>query len=218
MKYFRIQHSTNLKEIGKFSQCDNGIFVSTWNSPNSLLSFFMKKADNENLEVPEFYIDRKAKVTDLLSVSFVSFKLVISTKVKNLIEEFKYDGIQFFRSALHSDSEVVNKEYWILNPYGFRNEFIHFPLSTIECRLKVDISYHEVNDIVEFNQFMEDSKKESKICVIDKLTLNKAKINEEFFLLQGVSGGIGYFVSENLKNKMIKAGCSGIEFEEIPTV
>jgi hypothetical protein len=37
----------------------------------------------------------------------------------------------------------------------------------------------------------------------------------EFFALSGVSGGIGFYVSERLKEVIEKAGCTGIVFKEL---
>jgi hypothetical protein len=54
-----------------------------------------------------------------------------------------------------------------------------------------------------------------KIYVINKLALKNKIIGSNFFLLEGVNGSFGYYVSESLKNEIENAGCTGIQFEEV---
>lgn len=216
MKYFRLENSTSLKEIGTYPQCNNGKFVSTWNSEHSLLPVFKEKITDSRIEVPEFVLNGRANQTDLISASFVSFKLVISNMLKDLIDANHYEGIQFFKTALHCrDGTIMN--YWILNPFGFMNEYIDFSQSIIKCRppQPESISFLKVADRDGYNCLYENGKKERRIYIIDEPKLYTDKINEEFFLLEGVAGGIGYYVSETLKNEITEAGCTGIAFSEI---
>lgn len=213
MKYFRLLESTNLKEIGKFPQC-SGKFVSNWNSNNSLVLVFKKKVASNNIEIPEFILNDKAKRTDLLSTSFLDFMLAISTKLKKLIESKNYEGVQFFKSALHCKNAIA-EEYWILNPFGFRNEYIDFNSSTIKRSDSQGVSYLKVKDRSEFDGLVEGGKQENKIHVVSAPKLYSDKIKEDFFLLDGVDGGIGYYVSEAFKNEITEAGCTGIAFSEI---
>ena len=49
--------------------------------------------------------------------------------------------------------------------------------------------------------------------LIEKLVLVKDEfIDEDFFILRQVEGGVGYFVSEKLKSEIEKANCTGIDF------
>ena len=60
-------------------------------------------------------------------------------------------------------------------------------------------------------------KKEIKLpqrLLIEKLWLNTSNIHD-FFILENVTGGIGYYVSEVVKNEITALGCTGIRFEEI---
>lgn len=206
--------SVNLKEIGKFPQVQSGIFKSTWNAPNSLLVGGPKKINNPDIEVPELAMHRKAKSTDLLSTSFIDFKLTISDRLKKLIEAKNYDGIQFFPTILYK-GDGTQEKYWILHPFGFRNDYINFSSSTIKCVQGIETSYMKVENMAQFNLLTENQIKERKMHIIDTVSLYEAKIKEDFFLLEWVSGGIGYYVSEALKNEIEKAGCTGMQFIEV---
>src|SRR5687768_17397204 len=54
-----------------------------------------------NISIPCPVLDRKAKRTDLISCSSVfSSRLVISGKMKEVIENYRQAGIQYFKTSL----------------------------------------------------------------------------------------------------------------------
>ena len=215
MKYYRLAESVKRKVIGTYPQVNNGVFKTTWDSEHSILIVFKEKIISTNIEIPQLILNNKAKLTDVLSVSFISFQLVTSEKLKKLIESTNYNGVQYFKtSVLLKDN--ISQDVWILNPFEFRNNYIDFQSSIIKCSDGAGVSFLNVDSQAAFDALCRSNgKEERKIYVINEVSLDKSIIKEDFFLLDGVSGGIGYFFSEKLKSKIEEAGCTGIDFAEV---
>ena len=216
MKYYRLEYSIDLKEIGAFPQIQSGKYVSAWDAKHSLVLVHKKKVNDRLIEVPEVMLERKAKETDMVSSSILSFMLFISNKLKNLIEAKKYPGVQFFKTILHR-KDGMGVEYWIVNPFLFRNEYIDFGHTPIERRSPYPetSSIIKVADKLEFERLFQDGRKIRTNHIIKTPSLYTEKINEDFFLLENVDGGVGYYVSESFKEEIMDAGCTGIRFSQI---
>lgn len=206
--------STKIKEIGVFPQCNKGIFVSTWDSEKSILKAFMTQIEDTEIEIPEFVLNPKAILTDLISASFLHFKLLLSSRIKEIIENTGYSGIQFFKTRVHSGRNVESN-YWILNPFEFRNNYIDFDNTIIKCRIKSEVSFLKVKTNDQLSELVGKSISTNANYVIDKLSLNPDNLKEDFFILDYVSGGIGYFISERLRKEITNSKCTGIEYEKI---
>jgi len=160
MQYYRLWESANLKDIGKYPQSINGIYVSTWNAEKSLIILFNEKVKTKDIEVPKILLDKKAKLTDSISASYLSTKRLISGKIKRLLEETKYDGIEFFnKSVIHNNKK--NNDYWITNEYKFNNEYIDFKLSTIRCDSNSGTSFIKTDSLNSFD----DLRKKGKVKI-----------------------------------------------------
>jgi hypothetical protein len=115
------------------------------------------------------------------------------------------------------------EDYWILNFHEFNYEYIDFPNSKISYTRKADdykITYNTIKEYISlknFEQFeakrLEAIAKEESLS-IEKLNLLNQNIDEDFFMIKYVFGGL-YFVSEKLKKEIEDAGCTGIEFQPI---
>ena len=57
-------------------------------------------------------------------------------------------------------------------------------------------------------------KERMEITSVNNIYLND-NINEDFFMLRYVEGGVKYIVSEKLKKEIEDAGCTGIEFQPV---
>lgn len=211
MKYYRLQLSGKLSEIGIFPQVNKGVFVSTWDSDKSILKVFLRPIDDEKIEIPELILNDNAKWTDMISVSFVDFKLVISSKLKEIIHSSNYSGIQFFKTSIHIVSNI-QKDLWLLNPFETRNEYIDFENSIIKCGVNYDFTYCKVSSNYELKELISKGRNENRNYIIDKIALKPNIIKEDFFILDNVAGGICYVVSESLKTRIENAGCTGIEY------
>lgn len=222
MKYYRINPSMQKKDFGNsYPQSQDAIMNSetlyVWEDPKHFSNWLTKKIEFTPF-VTHPILNKKARVTDLINCSAISLDLQISDKLKSILEKYSQGkGIQFFSSVvIHND--IAYNDYWLLHPYEFDDYYVDFEKSNIIYYQKkmeggttpVTIS---TSSFSEFTRFLEKTKSKMEIITIEKLVLLNSKIKEEFFILSYVSGGLGYFVSEKLKQEIEDAGCTGIEFQ-----
>lgn len=213
MKYFRFSETISLKQVGKFPQVEETKYVTSWDSPSSLEMVYLKEININHIEVPEFRLYKKAKRTDLVSKASLSFRLLLSPKFKLLLESRNYCGIQFIETKLHHSN--ASEQFWILNPFGFRNNYVNISDSLIQCDYGPDAKTLMGSNKKEFTLLQEEMRALNKICWFSMVVLKKTEIKDDFFLLNNVFGGIGYYVSEKFKNEICESGITGVEFKEI---
>lgn len=222
--YYIVQESMNKKTVGKFFQAVNAVHnCHVWDEPKFIGNINFEKVDFEPI-TSNAILEKKAKLTDLVSCPSIGFssKLLVSGKFKGILEKNRKKGIQFFKAPIIQNNVMI-EDYWILNFYEFNYEYIDFPNSKIAYTRKADdykITYNTIKEYINlksFEQFeakrLEAIAKEESLS-IEKLNLLNQNIDEDFFMIKYVFGGL-YFVSEKLKKEIEDAGCTGIEFQPI---
>jgi hypothetical protein len=224
MYYFRIRHSIDTKIIGrKYPQVERVLISTQWDNPHFIQSYVNKKAPDDVL-LPTPILHKSSKLTDLLSASTVglSLNLLISDKLKKIIEEYLLFGIQFFSVLVnYKEKEFV---YWILHPYDFYFEKLDLNNSTIgyyddltfkniEQKLVLNNSIDLKKEVEKYDVKMASNGYNVKFLGIERIVFEESK-KMDFFSIRCVSGGIGFFISEELRNRIEKENCSGIVFTE----
>lgn len=222
--YYFIQESMNKKTVGKFFQAVNAVHnCHVWDEPKFIGHINFEKVDFKPI-TSNAILERKAKLTDLISCPSIGFslKLLVSGKFKEILEKNRKNGMQFFKAPIIQNNVMI-EDYWILNFYEFNNEYIDFSNSKISYTRKADdykTTYNTIKEYIKlesFEQFevkrLEAINKEESLS-IEKLNLLNENINEDFFMIRYSSSGI-YIVSEKLKQEIEDAGCTGIEFQPI---
>lgn len=215
--FYSIQHSINNKIVGKFFQSEDIAWnYGDINNPKLLSNIFFEKVDFDVI-VPIPILHRKAKITDLISCvnATCSGQLIISEKLKNIIQKYSKSGLQFFKTSIVKDDMEVGG-YFLMNMYQTNMEFINFGKSNVTVEIKKKITgtaYQDVkvSSLEEFNKEVDFFKKNMEIVNINTIVLNE-DINEDFFMLKH---SVKHVVSENLKKEIEDAGCTGIEFQPI---
>jgi len=214
----------NTKFVGKFFQAVSAVHnCNVWDEPKFIQHINFEKVDFEPI-TSNAILEKKAKLTDLISCPSIGFslKLLVSGKFKDILEKNRKNGIQFFKAPIIQNNIMI-EDYWILNFYEFNHEYIDFQNSKISYTRKADDYKTTYNTIKEYinlenlEQFeaklLEAITKEETLS-IEKLNLFNQNVNEDFFMIKYVFGGL-YFVSEKLKQEIEDAGCTGIEFQPI---
>lgn len=223
MKFYSIQRSLNLKVIGKYPQVEsvhNNCHV--WDEPKFVQHVNFEKIDFEPI-CSNAVLHKKSKQTDLIQCVSMGFspKLLISGKLKTILENNRKSGLQFFNSPIVQNNQLIN-DYWLLNMYEFNNEYINFERSVAyynkqandySFSYKKDKILLDIKKLTEFMNYIEIAKPKAEVVSIEKLCLFDY-IKDDFFALKYVLGQM-YFVSENLKKEIEDAGCTGIEFQPV---
>jgi len=223
MKYYKLQFTLNSKYYGS----KNG-YVKDYNHKSSIYDpKYIGRIRHEKIDFIPYLLDIElfgnSKIADLIeSGGQVSTKLILSDKLKSIIEKHRKTGMQFFNINILQKKDI-HTNYWILNMYEFNLEFINFKDCLVYHEKKsddYDTSYKTENIIIkpksyiEFLTYREKAQEKMEIIKIEKLSILDS-ISENFFMLKHVNGGVGYFVSETLKDEIEDAGCTGIEFQPV---
>lgn len=218
MYYYRINESIALKAIGAFPQSQTANHFVHVNSPNHLRNKQIPlKLEVESVSIPQPILMKKAKRTDLISVVSISLKLVMSNRLKTILEANigKNDWVQFLPMTIVDKEEIV--DYWLMSVYQYSPENINFQQSEIWLKKSVTpIKQLFINTVEEFLTLNQEIKYPESLS-INKLVFH-TEINTHFFALSRVSGGVGFYVSEKLKQEIEMAGCTGLSFEKVECV
>ncbi len=213
MKYYILEPSLDRKIMGFLPQVNDINYNCNINDSRFIGNFLFEKIDITNpiLATPILY--KKSYLTDFIHVGGIgfTFKLVVSTKLKELIEESNYYGIQFFQiSVIHNN--ILNNNYWLLHPYRFNLEGVDFRNSKLVTRKRnldktTYLEVQEINDLKEFNYKINQGEKLS----FSKILIKEDK-NQDFFPLRYTLSGINFLVTKELRCKIEDDDCSGMEF------
>ena len=166
------------------------------------------------LPIPK--IKAKANLTDIMSVFFTGSggRLTISNRLKEILEKSSHGNIQFIPLTIYYKKKYLTN-YWLTNIISFDNEIaINYRESLIfETHFITKIKIISINDYEDFKQ-NEIKLEWPNNLFIDKVAF-KNKIDYNFCTIENVSAGVGYFVSEKLKEEIESAGFTGIEFQPI---
>jgi hypothetical protein len=208
MRYYQIKYVLG-EIVGRtFPQSQQVVSNIPISAPNHLFSSGRKL--EHNVYIPDSKIESNAKVTDLISSSPIVLQLIISDKLKNLIQNSREDGLQFFPTKLiHKRKVVVN--YWILNAFERDYHYINFEKSKILIKNNIQNTSKAV-DLKTLDSFKMAlmTIKYPEYLRIEKLYLIDG-IKPDLLIIDRTIGMFFYF-SEKLKIEIENAGCTGIEF------
>ena len=209
MKYYQLSHSTVTEEVGMtYPQSQTARESLSINHPQHLWQ--QKAGILKNVALPEPVVHPDAKLSDLLSTT-ATWRLVMSTKLKVILEKYIKEGqCQFLEMNVHYLSEV--NQYWILNPLHFNMELIDFSNSEIWlCGAgNTKIKKLEVNNITDFEKKSDTFNMPERVSITSVSFVSD--ITPDFIQLRNAPSM--FYVSETLRNELIKQGCTGISFKE----
>lgn len=219
MKYFWIQHSANLKEVGVFPQCTDAKYFTEIQKFG--LGYFDKIS--KPFLLPEPILRNNAKQTDLLYVVPVSSPvfLVISDDLIDSIIPNIFGLYQKWKLSAYFKGEIITKYnlFHLSNPsqkqiIDFKNsEFIQKNNKTKEEK---SVNFSNYRD---YHNRWEDSIYTNGSILIKSLTIDLRDMENDIFRIIGLNFmGIGYYVSEKLKNKFENKGFTGIQFTPIDEI
>lgn len=217
MKYFIILWSLDTDIMGYLPQVKEVIHNShVSNDPRFIQHYNFKKVDIEPV-ISSPVLDPRSHLTDVIQSGGIgfSFNLVISKKLKLILEKYADVGFQFFPATVFSKG-IEYQTYWLMHPYEFRLDYIDFSKSEVFLT-EMSLTRLEQLPIKDFNDYV---KAREEIIHrgfpysihIDKFAI-KDDISDDFFALRNIEGGMKFLVSEKLKNEIEYAYCTGIEFQ-----
>lgn len=220
MKYFAIEYSLDEKIVGKIPQAkDFEHHCNVVTEPSFIDRLFFRKIVEKPI-LSNVILQEKANQTDLIntlsSVGFSYGSIVISNKLKVILEQFNCYGLQYFSTYIVQKNQKFDN-YWQTHIYEFAYQYIDFNSTTFklkdrDCNRNMITKDVKFNDMDEFLQFT-DNIEYPKMLSFNAIFFNK-NINLDFFSLR-YDEGIKGIVSERLKNEIEKQEITGIEFRPI---
>jgi|GEM_PF-1246883 len=226
MKYYRLFRSIDPKVNGRDPQISELITSTSMLSPNFAGNLSYNRATSAT-DIPKGILHSKAKLTDLLTADIMGVEYYISGRLKRILESGECDGVEFLPTNIIAKDKELD-DYWVLNPYQTNYPFLDVEQTAFaHMDFMQDIVRREVafKTVEEFFKAWEENKKKDQALgtQFDKcepLYIRTIAIrhnsNIDFFSLRPIRPGWnGYFVSENMKEKIEAAECTGMVFREL---
>ncbi len=209
MKYYQLSHSTVEEEVGiTYPQSQTSRESLAIDHPQHLWQ--QKAGILNNIALPEPVVHSDAKLSDLLSTTS-TWRLVMSPKLKVILEKYIKEGqCQFLEMNVHYLSEEY--EYWMLNPLQFNMEVIDFGASEI-CLCgagNTKIRELAIKNLTDFEKSSHTFQMPERVSITSVSFV--PNITPDF--IQLCNAPSMFYVSETLRNELIKEGCTGISFRE----
>jgi hypothetical protein len=215
MSYYLIEHSAKESEVGStFPQSHVARHIIGVDDPMYLGKQGIGTPLSGEMVLPQPILHPEAKLTDLVS-TVATWRLIISTKLKSILERHvDARQFQFLPISIH----YVNAQYgyWMLNPVEFNMDAIDFATADIWVIGigKAKIRKVQFLNATEFEQYSRELVSPETLCIFSFKFINN--VNLDFIQVQRTSRGIVSYVSENLKNEITRAACTGIQFTPFP--
>ncbi len=215
MKYFSITYSTNEKEVGKiWPQCI-GIadgYTKEWlEQPNS-----MTKLNNDefpNLQ-PDlvFDLDKKAKLSDVISPSMISATgLLINDKVKSILENFNLIEHVYY-PAIVRNKGISYDYYWL---HLVKSDLYGVDFKQSEFEITNLINMPEANvKINSWEHYLERLKTLSFKNIRAKKLVIESEAQKDLIYFPYIYSYM--FVSEDLALELASQKITGLEITEQP--
>jgi hypothetical protein len=210
MDFYQLRYAVG-KEIGStFPQSQHMISELSIDDPRHLWKWSGKL--DENVYIPDSILHYKARLTDLISSSPISYPIV-STKLKEVIEPFRKEGIQFLPTNIIRRKEKIS--YWLMNGYRKDYQSIDFRKSIITLKKR------DENGTVSRPTAFKNS--EEYVQAINSTIYPEFIDLEKLVFLNDTTEDIliidrtpyKFFFSQKAKDAIEASKCTGITFEKL---
>jgi hypothetical protein len=213
-KFFQVRQSKKHRLIGHYPQVDGMIKSVSIDDPRYIGTRFFEDLP-EDVVIPNGILHRRAKLTDLLSAMPLgfTFNLLVSQLTYELIDKKDNKGLRFYKTYVITPDERKHS-YCMICPYRNCVDLLDFERCLFSI-YSIDSSNGQSIDIKsseEFQDILTSFKERQRTIRIDKVMLIE-NIDCDMFCLGNVAdGGIGFYISEDLKSKFEKNGLTGFEY------
>lgn len=214
-KFYRIEDSTDLREVGTFPQRGEmkiGLHIA---DPKHLFNQTDLVKLPADVYIPTFRLRNKAKLTDVLS-SPINNDWIVSEKLKVLFERENIEGVQFVPIEIFKNEELKN--YFLLRPLRSSIEQIDFSKTEISI---MKTTWEEekkvsVRNVQEFLALIEETKYPLSVKIKRPYIVQES--NLKFFGIKYVYGVFPFFISKQFKDILFENKISGIRYMELDEI
>lgn len=212
MTFYSIEPACDTPETGPvYPQVEAMKPGYDFKKPNSIHNLNFNGLPNFKPDLDYFVLDKKAKLTDVLSSMISGFGFLISEKMKNILEQFKLPEHGFYSASVAMGDTKLNNYFWFL-PICNLSDQVDYPKTTFYSKdsfnnvEKLDINAPE--DVKEQWPKIGYTK---KIVSEDIYFKSGFKLNLDLFMI-GVFD-FNTYLSEDLKSALVDQNITGIELK-----
>ncbi len=219
---YLLVNSTNLSEIGRYPQVkDSNIYKESGTQIfGDFLSILDKKFNKEYLPIINFRLHLGAKLTDFIEMNNSP---LINEKLLKIFLESNIENYQYFEVSVFKGKKEY--KYYLFYIYGQNYDLVDYknmifygenyapysdqyrePHEKVGTQKKV-IKVEQAEQLVNWQKLYPDFPN----MIYDNLKLNYANIQDDMIRLPFLLGGF-FMISENLRNKILVAKCTGVTF------
>jgi hypothetical protein len=218
MQYFILRAASDTPETGpEYPQIQKMNVGYNYKADNSVyaISRLYKSFPEYVPNLDHFVLHNKAKLTDLLSVSVISGGFLISNKLKEIIDQFTIVPHKFYPAKVMHKKSMHDNYFWMhivsdmtdcIN-YGNTKFFIYYnyghKLGNIEISSKDE--YNEMR-----TKIKQDNPEKNITIWADKIYLSDS-FNRNLDLFKISTFNSDYFISKNLKDKIVEKKITGCD-------
>lgn len=216
MEYFLISNSTDKKEVGHYIQCKgmpDGYNYKWYDEPNSMTNLTNDTFPDFEPDLV-FELEKKAKLTDVISTSNISAKgFLVNEKIKNIFDRFNLMEHKYYPAIVIYKEQKFNY-YWLHfkeNESKYLNYIKYneskFYIGNLARWKEKDVVISDVKTYLNLRKNLV-----FKLISIDTICFNNTFYNKpkDIFYIDNLH--FDFIISETLKNVMQESKITGFHF------
>ena len=217
MKYYFLSNSINRKLIGRYPQSES---LST---ESNIFTFKQHEEITKDSILPEPILHVRSKLTayiDSIPINKFWF-LILRNDFIRFLKTYKINNFQYWGLTVYKNKKSIDNYSLFHVHESYQEKYVDYKKSNFHVKKIGDNNSKKtvnINSYEEYCNLLEFLREEDQNLMMysEKLVLDFNKATDDIFRLDNLPClGIGYYVSERLKNAIEEGGFTGMEFSEI---
>ncbi len=212
-QWYLFRKSSDEKITGTHPQTDGMKYGYDLRKVNSIWNLPNKKLPDFDPDFDHFVLDKKAKLTDIISTGLISASgLIVSEKIKEIFSLYRLPDHKYFKAKVSHKKIVYNDYYWL--------HFISDNVTLIDFKksefIRRDTHFDDDQELLTVAN-ASDLLKERQITSLRHIFPKTLQLlnHEAYDFLYFNDFWNKYYINEKLLNKLKDLNCSGFDYIKI---
>lgn len=216
MKYFKLDSSSRIKDVGDFPQIQkfkNGYDYGRRESCSQISRYFFGKKPDIEIDFDGLELSKKAKLTDNLSASYLNelTGLLVSKNLYDFFSSLRTAEYLIYSTSIYQNGSILSKDYKYLHYIRSYPEMINYAASAFFLNHS-DVNYKNIQ-INSFAEYDHENEKSRYIIKAKKLVSRKEMANEFDVLRIGLVVNAHTYITDGIKDEMVAKGFTGMTYK-----